>query len=76
MTQAAVYAGYRSKSTLKTAAARGDLKTIKPAPNFRMTTRAWVDEYMASRHPGNYRRGQQRKDLEDAGETEREESAP
>lgn len=37
-------AGYCSKSTLKTAALLGTIKTIKTAPTFRMTTRTWVDE--------------------------------
>jgi hypothetical protein len=60
LAEAATYAGYRSKSTLKTAAGKGHLKTIKPAPNFRMTTRAWVDEYLASQRGGQYRRGQER----------------
>jgi len=58
--QAAEHAGYRSKSTLKTAAVRGELKTIQPAPNYRLTTRAWVDEYLAGRRGGAYRRGQPR----------------
>jgi len=61
LTVAAEYAGYRSKSTLKAAALQGALKTIQPAPNYRMTTRAWVDEYMQSRRAGTYRRGQPRK---------------
>jgi len=44
LADAATYAGYRSKSTLKTAALLGTIKTIKTAPTFRMTTRTWVDE--------------------------------
>ena len=67
LADAATYAGYRSKSTLKTAALLGTLKTIKTAPNFRMTTRAWVDEFMQGRRAGKYRRGQPRT-AQDVGE--------
>lgn len=69
--QAAEYAGYRSKSTLKTAAIRGELKTIQPSPNYRLTTRAWLEEYLAGVRGGAYRRGQSRKG-QDAGDGGRE----
>jgi hypothetical protein len=65
--EAAAYAGYRSTSTLKRAAASGELRTEQPAKTLRLTTKAWVDEYV-QRHtppegkPGKGHRGKPRKE--------------
>ncbi len=48
--EAAKYAGYMSTSTLKAAAISGALRTERPSPNLRLTTKKWVDDYMA-KHP-------------------------
>jgi hypothetical protein len=65
LAEAAQRAGYRSTSTLRTAAIEGTLKTRRISDRVRLTTPAWLDEYLASlRHgkPGKgYRRGQPRK---------------
>ncbi len=66
--EAAAYAGYRSTSTLKRAAAAGELRTEQPAKarTLRLTTKEWVDDYLA-RHPrpegkkGKGHRGQPRR---------------
>jgi hypothetical protein len=71
--QAAEIAGYRDAATLRIAANKGRLRTVKPSPLLHMTTRAWLDEYLASLRGGAYRRGQERGPRhkpEDAGEAE------
>jgi hypothetical protein len=55
--QAAEIAGYTDTSTLRAAALKGRLRTVKPGPRLHMTTRAWLDEYLRSLRGGNYRRG-------------------
>jgi len=43
--QAAERYGYRSDSTLRTAAREGKLRTKRLGPRAIVTTEAWVDEY-------------------------------
>ncbi len=59
--EAARRAGYRSGSTLRTAAIKGELKTVMLSGNARLTTQVWLDEYMQGRRSGAYRRGRKRK---------------
>lgn len=56
--QAAKIAGYRDPATLRIAANKGRLRTVKPGPRLHMTKQAWLDDYLASLHLGNYKRGQ------------------
>jgi len=55
--QAAEIAGYKTTSGLRNAALQGRLQTVKPGPRLHMTTRAWLDAYLATLRPGNYKRG-------------------
>ncbi len=59
--EAARRAGYRDSNNLRTAARAGRLQTVLLGPRARMTTPAWLDAYLASVRPGNYKRGQERK---------------
>jgi hypothetical protein len=43
--EAADYAGYRSVSTLRTAARAGRLRGLQLSPRVILTTPAWVDAY-------------------------------
>jgi len=56
--QAAEIAGYKTTSGLRNAALQGRLQTVKPGPRLHMTTRAWLDAYLAQVRPGKYKRGQ------------------
>jgi len=56
--EAAALYGFRSTSTLNTAARRGKLRTRDFGPKLRLTTRAWVEEYMAGVKPRAHPRGQ------------------
>lgn len=56
--QAAEILGYRNPSTLHAAARAGKLRTISFGAHARVTTRAWLDEYLTSLRAGEYRRGQ------------------
>jgi hypothetical protein len=62
LTQAAALAGYNSTSTLQKAAREGRLKTVRVGPRVQVTTRAWLDEYLASLGAGKSRRGRPRGD--------------
>ncbi len=55
--QAAEIAGYKTTSGLRNAALQGRLQTVKPGPRLHMTTRPWLDAYLATLRPGNYKRG-------------------
>ena len=55
--QAAAIAGYSNTATLRAAAAAGRLQSVKPGPHLYMTTRPWLDAYLATLRPGNYKRG-------------------
>ncbi len=58
--EAARRAGYRSGSTLRTAALKGELKTVMVSRNARLTTQAWLDDYLAALRPGNPGKGYKR----------------
>ena len=58
--QAAKIAGYKSPSTLQKAAREGRLRTIRAGPRVQVTTKAWLDEYLASIHEGMSHRGRPR----------------
>ena len=58
--QAAKLAGYNSSSTLRLAAREGRLRTIRISPRVRLTTREWLEEYLAGVRAGKYGRGQPR----------------
>ncbi len=57
LNEAAEIAGYRDAATLRVAANKGRLRTVKPGPRLHMTTRPWLDAYLATLRPGNYKRG-------------------
>jgi hypothetical protein len=69
--QAASLAGYRSPRTLHQAAKQGRLKTTTVPPfNIRVTTRTWLDEYLAGikqsmSHRGRPRASARSIDIED-----------
>jgi len=67
--EAARTAGYASATNLHAAARLGRLRTIKPGPRARLTTRPWLDEYLQALRNGAYDRGQRRgpRKGEDAG---------
>jgi len=67
--QAAEIAGYADTSTLRHAARRGRLRTIKPGPRLHMTTGTWLQEYLQNLRSGDYKRGGQpkRNKSQDAG---------
>ena len=59
--QAARLAGYRTPRTLQIAAAAGRLKTTTVGPySPRLTTRAWLAEYLAGVQQSKSRRGRPR----------------
>lgn len=60
LVQAAKIAGYKSPSTLQKAAREGRLRTIRAGPRVQVTTRAWLDAYLASIHEGMSHRGRPR----------------
>ena len=72
LAEAARRAGYRSTSTLRSAAIAGTLRTRWVSERVRLTTQEWLDAYLATLRPGRpakgYHRGQQRTG-KDAGET-------
>ncbi len=57
--EAAHIAGYRDPSNLRTAARTSPprLKTMRKSPRVVLTTRPWLDAYLATLRPGNYKRG-------------------
>jgi hypothetical protein len=69
--QAARIAGYRNPRTLQKAASEGRLRTTTIGPfSPRLTTRAWLEEYLAGVQQSKSRRGRPRAsarsaDLED-----------
>ena len=69
--EAARFAGYRSPRTLHKAAREGRLRTTTTGPlGTRVTTKAWLEEYLASieaskGHRGRPRAGAGPADLED-----------
>jgi hypothetical protein len=71
LAEAARIAGYRSTTTLHKAVRENRLRTIQVGPlNTRMTTRVWLEEYLASikqnrSHRGRPRSGAGAADLED-----------
>jgi hypothetical protein len=71
LAQAARIAGYRSTTTLHKAVRENRLRTITTGPlNTRVTTREWLNEYLASIRESKSRRGRRRAparsaDLED-----------
>ena len=68
LTEAARRAGYRVPNNLRAAARAGKLRTILLGPRAYVTTQEWLDAYMATVRPGNYKRGQERKE-QDADQT-------
>jgi len=60
LAQAVEIAGYSSKSTLYKAARERRLRTVRIGPHTVVTTRAWLDEYLASIHEGMSHRGRPR----------------
>ncbi len=58
--EAARVAGYASATNLHAAARLGRLRTIKPGPRARLTTRPWLDEYLQALRNGDYDRGRRR----------------
>jgi hypothetical protein len=60
LVQAAKIAGYKSPSTLQKAAREGRLRTIRAGPRVQVTTKAWLDAYLASIHEGMSHRGRPR----------------
>jgi len=59
LARAAEIAGYSGSSNLRHASSAGTLRT-RMVGKIRFTTQEWLDAYLATLHPGNYRRGQQR----------------
>ncbi|HKO24048.1 MAG TPA: hypothetical protein VJY65_04830 [Chloroflexota bacterium] len=58
LAQAARIAGYRSTTTLHKAVRENRLRTITTGPlNTRVTTREWLNEYLASIRQNKSRRG-------------------
>ncbi len=73
LARAAEIAGYGAGSgNLRTAAVKGTLQTVMVG-KIRLTTEAWLDAYLATLRPGNYKRGLPKG--QDAG-GEAEEKAP
>jgi hypothetical protein len=60
LAQAVEIAGYSSKSTLYKAAREGRLKTVRIGPHTVVTTRPWLDEYLASIRSDMSHRGRPR----------------
>jgi hypothetical protein len=60
LAQAAEIAGYKSTSTLHKAAREGRLKTALIGPHLHFTTRAWLEEYLASIQQSKSHRGRPR----------------
>lgn len=58
--QAAEIAGYRNPSALHAAARAGRLRSTSFGPHARVTTRAWLEEYLARVRTGDYKRGEAR----------------
>jgi len=67
LARAAEIAGYSGSSNLRHASAAGTLRT-RMVGKIRFTTQEWLDAYLATLHPGNYKRGQQRKGQDAGGE--------
>lgn len=76
LAEAARRAGYRSTSTLRSAAIAGTLRTRRVSERVRLTTQEWLDAYLATLRPGRpgkgYHRGQQRTGQEPGGPQSRE----
>jgi len=68
LAEAAALAGYASAGGLRLAVASGKLRAVKAGKRVNLTRREWLDAYLATLHPGNYRRGQQRKGQDAGGE--------
>jgi hypothetical protein len=65
--EAARLAGYRSPRTLHKAAREGRLKTMTTGPlGTRVTTRAWLEEYLARIQASKGHRGQPRAPIRSA----------
>ena len=60
LAQAVEIAGYSSKSTLHKAAREGRLKTIRIGPHTYLTTRRWLEEYLAGIRASKSHRGRPR----------------
>ncbi len=67
LARAAEIAGYSGSSNLRHASAAGTLRT-RMVGKIRFTTQEWLDAYLATLHPGNYKRGHPRKGLDAGGE--------
>ena len=65
LARAAAIAGYTGSSNLRHAAAVGTLRT-RMVGKIRFTTQAWLDAYLATLRPGQYKRGMPKE--QDAGE--------
>jgi len=57
LAEAARRAGYLVPNNLRTAARAGKLRTILLGPRAYVTTQEWLDAYLATLRPGNYKRG-------------------
>lgn len=68
--QAARLSGYTSPTNLHAAARSGRLRTVSHGPHARLTTHAWLEEYLATlKHPNARLRGHgQERKSQNAGE--------
>jgi len=66
--EAARRAGYLVPNNLRAAARAGKLRTVLLGPRAYVTTQQWLDVYLATLRPGNYKRGQQRRGQDASGE--------
>ena len=55
--EAARRVGYRTASNLRTAVRAGRLRALALGPRAYVTTQEWLDAYLATLRPGNYKRG-------------------
>lgn len=60
LAQAAQIAGYRHDHTLRAATRKGKLKAVQFGPRARVTTRTWLEEYLASVKQRGMPRGHER----------------
>jgi len=66
--EAARRVGYRTASNLRTAVRAGRLRALALGPRAYVTTQEWLDAYMVTLRPGNYKRGVPKgQDAGDAG---------
>ncbi len=75
LAEAAQIAGYASAGGLRQAVAEGKLRAVKAGKRVNLTRREWLDAYLATVRPGNYRRGQP-KSSQDAGDEAAGETRP